>query len=161
MSKFDRNFIEKVWDFFFGGNRIRRKYAELMETLLLLFKKLKRHKKLIGKSDIIAELIHRYRKDVAIYRNQTVLGWFSNGDWLIFVIITFFAWPILFLIGWAVSGSFIDYSIPKNKTIIGWIGGLGYFIPLYVYLFAKLRIAFLSWKYGRLAKSFYPKDNDL
>ncbi len=161
VSKFDGNFIQKVWNFLFGSSRIQQKYEDLMETLYLLFEKFKRNRKLIGESDIIPELIHRYRKDVAIYRNQTVLGWFSNGAWLGFVLLTFFTWSILFLISWWISGSFIDYNIPKNRTIIGWIGGLGYLIPLYVYLFVKLRISFLSWRYGGLAKSFYPKDDDL
>jgi hypothetical protein len=36
VSKFDRNFIQKVWDFFFGSSRIQQKYEDLMETLYLL-----------------------------------------------------------------------------------------------------------------------------
>lgn len=161
VSKFDGNFIQKVWNFLFGSSRIQQKYEDLMETLYLLFKKLKRNRKLIGESDIIPELIHRYRKEVATYKNQTVLDLLSIDNWFTIFISTVFGWGILFLLGYYISGSFIDYSIPKNRTIIGWIGGLGYFIPLYIYLFVRFRIAFLSWRYERLANSFYPKDNDL
>ena len=161
VSKFDGNFIQKVWNFLFGSSRIQQKYEDLMETLYLLFKKFKRNRKLIGESDIIPELIHRYRKEVATYKNKTILGWFSNGAWLGFVLLTFLTWTILFLISWWISGSFIYYSIPRNNIIVNWVGGLGFLIPLYVYIFVILRIVFLSWKYGRLAKSFYPKDDDL
>ena len=161
VSKFDGNFIQKVWNFLFGSSRIQQKYEDLMETLYLLFKKFKRNRKLIGESDIIPELIHRYRSEVATYKNQTVLDLLSIDNWFTIFISTVFGWGILFLLGYYISGSFIDYSIPKNRTIIGWIGGLGYFIPLYIYLFVRFRIAFLSWRYERLANSFYPKDNDL
>ena len=161
VSKFDGNFIQKVWNFLFGSSRIQQKYEDLMETLYLLFKKFKRNRKLIGESDIIPELIHRYRSEVATYKNQTVLDLLSIDNWFTIFISTVFGWGILFLLGYYISGSFIDYSIPKNRTIIGWIGGLGYFIPLYIYLFVRIRIAFLSWRYERLANSFYPKDDNL
>jgi|GEM_PF-713126 hypothetical protein len=161
VSKFDGNFIQKVWNFLFGSSRIQQKYEDLMETLYLLFKKFKRNRKLIGESDIIPELIHRYRSEVATYKNQTVLDLLSIDNWFTILISTVFGWGILFLLGYYISGSFIDYSIPKNRTIIGWIGGLGYFIPLYIYLFVRIRIAFLSWRYERLASSFYPKDDNL
>lgn len=161
VSKFDRNFIQKVWDFFFGSSRIQQKYEDLMETLYLLFKKFKRNRKLIGESDIIPELIHRYRNEVATYKNQTVLDLFSIDNWFTILINTVFGWGFLFLLGYYISGSFIDYSIPINKTIANWVGGLGFLIPLYVYIFVILRIGFLSWEYGRLANSFYPSDDDL
>lgn len=161
VSKFDGNFIQKVWNFLFGSSRIQQKYEDLMETLYLLFIKIKRNRKYIGESDIIPELIHRYRKEVAIYKNQTVLDLLSIDNWFTILISTVFGWGFLFLLGYYISGSFIDYSIPINKTIANWVGGLGFLIPLYLYIFVILRIGFLSWKYGCLAKSFYPKDDDL
>ena len=161
VSKFDRNFIQKVWNFLFGSSRIQQKYEDLMETLYLLFKKFKRNRKLIGESDIIPELIHRYRNEVATYKNQTVLDLFSIDNWFTILISTVFGWGFLFLLGYYISGSLIDYGIPINKTIANWVGGLGFLIPLYVYIFVILRIGFLSWKYGRLANSFYPSDADL
>lgn len=161
VSKFDRNFIQKVWDFFFGSSYIQQKYEDLMETLYLLFKKFKRNRKLIGESDIIPELIHRYRNEVATYKNQTVLDLFSIDNWFTILISTVFGWGFLFLLGYYISGSFIDYGIPINKTIANCVGGLGFLIPLYVYIFVILRIGFLSWEYGHLANSFYPSDDDL
>ena len=161
VSKYDGNFIQKVWNFLFGSSRIQQKYEDLMETLYLLFKKFKRNRKLIGESDIIPELIHRYRSEVATYKNQTILDLLSIDNWFTIFISTVFGWGFLFLLGYYISGSFIDYSIPINKTIANWVGGLGYFIPLYIYLFVRFRIAFLSWRYERLANSFYPKDDDL
>ena len=142
-----------------GSSRIQQKYEDLMETLYLLFKKFKRNRKLIGESDIIPELIHRYRSEVATYKNQTVLDLLSIDNWFTILISTVFGWGFLFLLGYYISGSFIDYSIPINKTIANWVGGLGFLIPLYLYIFVILRIGFLSWEYGRLAKSFYPSDD--
>ena len=85
----------------------------------------------------------------------------SIDNWFTIFISTVFGWGFLFLLGYYISGSFIDYSIPINKTIANWVGGLGFLIPLYVYIFVILRIGFLSWEYERLAKSFYPSDDDL
>jgi len=161
VSKFDQNFIQKVCNYFFGGSRIERKYGELMQTLELLFTKFERHKNLIGKSDIILELIHRYRKEVVHYRNRNALALFSEGNLWGFVIGFLIVWSILFMIGYYVSGSYVDYSIPENKKIISIIGWSGCFIPFYIYLLIRLRMFFQSMKYKRLAKSFYPADDDL
>ena len=161
VSKFDQNFIQKVCNYFFGGSRIERKYGELMQTLELLFTKFERHKNLIGKSDIILELIHRYRKEVVHYRNRNALALFSEGNLWGFVIGFLIVWSILFMIGYYVSGSYVDYSIPENKKIISIIVWSGCFIPFYIYLLIRLRMFFQSMKYKRLAKSFYPADDDL
>lgn len=161
VSKFDQNFIQKIWNYFFGASRIERKYEELMHTLELLFAKFERHKKLIGKSDIIPELIHRYRKEVVHHKNRSALALFSEGNLWGFVIGSLIVWSILFMIGYYVSGSYVDYSIPENKKIISIIGWSGCFIPLYIYLLIRLRMFFQSMKYKRLSKSFYHTDDDL
>ena len=80
VSKFDQNFIQKIWNYFFGASKIERKYRELIHTLELLFAKFERYKKLIGKSDIIPELIHRYRREVVHYRDRNALALFSQEN---------------------------------------------------------------------------------
>lgn len=161
VSKFDQNFIQKIWNYFFGASKIERKYRELIHTLELLFAKFERYKKLIGKSDIIPELIHRYRREVVHYRNRNALTLFSQENLWGFIIGFLIVWSILFMIGYYVSGSYVDYSIPENKKIISIIGWSGYFIPLYMYLFIRLRMFFQNMRYKRLAKSFYYTDDDL
>ncbi|WP_424651121.1 hypothetical protein [Capnocytophaga gingivalis] len=156
VSKFDQNFIQKIWNYFFGASKIERKYRELIHTLELLFAKFERHKKLIGKSDIIPELMYRYRREVVHYRNRNALALFSQENLRGFIIGFLIVWSILFMIGY-----YVDYSIPENKKIISIIGWSGCFIPLYIYLFIRLRMFFQNMRYKRLAKSFYYTDDDL
>lgn len=100
--------------------------------------------------------MYRYRREVVHYRNRNALALFSQENLRGFIIGFLIVWSILFMIGY-----YVDYSIPENKKIISIIGWSGCFIPLYIYLFIRLRMFFQNMRYKRLAKSFYYTDDDL
>lgn len=161
VDSFSRNFFQKFWDFFFNSSRIADKRSELNKTLDLLFDKLKRHRKLIGESTIIPELIHRWRKTVVNYKNRHLLNYFSNTENTIgFLLADWSICGILWLLLYFISKS-AGYPIFGNRLNV--LIGIAIVLlnPLCFYLYVKLKCYLLDRKYRRLAESYYPSDDDL
>ena len=156
VGKFDRNFIQKIWGLIFGICEAERKNRELMETLSLLFDKFVRYKHVIGKSDIIPGIIYRYGSAVVWYRNKEMLQPFYKETIVAYIFRIWVIWGIIFGLLYYMSSYYIDYRVFENKRVIYTIGGLGMLMPLYKYIFVKLKMFLENMKYKRLANSFYP-----
>ncbi|MBE6200529.1 MAG: hypothetical protein E7138_09625 [Rikenellaceae bacterium] len=96
MSKGDNSLSSQITRWWNKEKAIKQKQGEFFETLYSLFGKLYKHRKLIGKSDIIANLIERYIDDVAnhIYNTEYIQASINKlrkgysitgGLWFIFV----------------------------------------------------------------------------
>ena len=74
MSKGDNSLSSQITRWWNKEKAIKQKQGEFFETLYSLFGKLYKHRKLIGKSDIIANLIERYTDEVAnhIYNTEHI-----------------------------------------------------------------------------------------
>jgi len=156
VGKFDRNFIQKICGLIFGIGDAKDKNRELIETLSLLFDKFVRYKHVIGKSDIIPGIIYRYGSAVVWYRNKEMLQPFYKETIVAYIFRIWVIWGIIFGFLYYMSSYYIDYRVFENKRVIYTIGGLGMLIPLYKYIFVKLKMFLENMKYKRLANSFYP-----
>lgn len=157
---FDRNFIQKICAYFSKTDNLINKYFELYRTISLAFNKLERHRKVIGKSLIISELIYRWRGIVVAKESSGILGYFSKDeigaflfkDWSICTIVCVLLYFLL---------KYVGYNIAENKTILVTAVGIIMLNPLYLYLYGSVEHYLLDRKYRRLAESYYPSDDDL
>jgi hypothetical protein len=157
---FDRNFIQKICAYFSKTDNLINKYFELYRTLHLTFNKLERHRKVIGKSLIISELIYRWRGILVAKKSSGILGYFSKDeigaflfkDWSICAIVCLLLYFLL---------KYVGYDIAENKTILVTAVGIIMLNPLYLYLYGSVEHYLLDRKYRRLAESYYPSDDDL
>lgn len=122
------NILKKAWRWFTENNRLTEELIEFHNNANRLINKIWKHRRLIGKSDIIAGLIDNYADEmvdfimdgeISDYENKRNSAFDGMTDWIVFPLIGAVVLQIVVLVvRWIISW-FSDY--PENWATTQWI----------------------------------------
>jgi len=116
--------LKRILDFIFKVNRLEELYSNYYDFLLTSIEKLERHKRLFGRSVVLAEMIHNKKRQLAEYYNPipvepdnylSVILW-PTLSILVIIIILFIILGILKLIN--LTPANLDNAVNKLWTAI-------------------------------------------